>query len=90
MHSDFSLNKIARSKRSVFDIISTVSDTTLVQYSTVFDDVFNTVFDIEAIMDKTIRSSIVVVSHIQHIGCQPEKPTLHGGQSIPLVIFYTV
>ena len=24
---------------------------------------------------------VVVVSHIQHIGCQPEKTTLHGGQS---------
>ena len=24
---------------------------------------------------------MVVVSHIQRIGCQPEKPTLHGGQS---------
>ena len=24
---------------------------------------------------------IHVVSHIQHMGCQPEKPTLHGGQS---------
>ena len=24
---------------------------------------------------------VVVVSHIQRIGCQPEKPTLHGGQS---------
>ena len=24
---------------------------------------------------------IVVVSHIQRIGCQPEKITLHGGQS---------
>ena len=23
----------------------------------------------------------VVVSHIQRIGCQPEKTTLHGGQS---------
>ena len=25
--------------------------------------------------------AVVVVSHIQRIGCQPEKPTLHGGQS---------
>ena len=24
---------------------------------------------------------VVVVSHIQRIGCQPEKTTLHGGQS---------
>ena len=24
---------------------------------------------------------VVVVSHIQHIVCQPEKTTLHGGQS---------
>ena len=24
---------------------------------------------------------VVVVSHIQRIGCQPEKITLHGGQS---------
>ena len=24
---------------------------------------------------------VVVVSHIQRIGCQPEKATLHGGQS---------
>ena len=24
---------------------------------------------------------VVVVSHIQRIGCQPEKNTLHGGQS---------
>ena len=27
------------------------------------------------------RSVVVVVSHIQRIGCQPEKTTLHGGQS---------
>ena len=26
---------------------------------------------------------VVVVSHIQRIGCQPEKTTLHGGQSRP-------
>ena len=25
---------------------------------------------------------VVVVSHIQRIGCQPEKTTLHGGQSL--------
>ena len=25
--------------------------------------------------------AVVVVSHIHRIGCQPEKPTLHGGQS---------
>ena len=25
--------------------------------------------------------NVVVVSHIQRIGCQPEKTTLHGGQS---------
>ena len=25
--------------------------------------------------------AVVVVSHIQRIGCQPEKTTLHGGQS---------
>ena len=25
--------------------------------------------------------AVVVVSHIQRIGCQPEKNTLHGGQS---------
>ena len=24
---------------------------------------------------------VVVVSHIEHIGCQPEKITWHGGQS---------
>ena len=24
---------------------------------------------------------VVVVSHIQRIGCQPERTTLHGGQS---------
>ena len=24
---------------------------------------------------------VVVVSHIQRIGCQPEKTALHGGQS---------
>ena len=24
---------------------------------------------------------VVVVAHIQRIGCQPEKTTLHGGQS---------
>ena len=24
---------------------------------------------------------VVVVSHIQRIGCQPEKTTIHGGQS---------
>ena len=24
---------------------------------------------------------VIVVSHIQRIGCQPEKNTLHGGQS---------
>ena len=27
------------------------------------------------------RVVVVVVSHIQRIGCQPEKTTLHGGQS---------
>ena len=25
--------------------------------------------------------AVAVVSHIQRIGCQPEKTTLHGGQS---------
>ena len=29
---------------------------------------------------------VVVLSHIPRIGCQPEKPTLHGGQSRSLVI----
>ena len=29
----------------------------------------------------TIVVVVVVVSHIQRIGCQPEKTTLHGGQS---------
>ena len=28
-----------------------------------------------------IQLSFVVVSHIQRIGCQPPKTTLHGGQS---------
>ena len=28
-----------------------------------------------------IQTVVVVVSHIQHIGCQPEKTTLHGGHS---------
>ena len=29
----------------------------------------------------TVVVVVVVVSHIQRIGCQPEKTTLHGGQS---------
>ena len=32
-------------------------------------------------MYKYICMYVVVVSHIQRIGCQPEKTTLHGGQS---------
>ena len=28
-----------------------------------------------------VLHDLVVVSHIQRIGCQPEKTTLHGGQS---------
>ena len=28
----------------------------------------------------TVVVVVVVVSHIQRIGCQPEKTTLHGGQ----------
>ena len=31
--------------------------------------------------DKLVVVVVVVVSHIQRIGCQPEKTTLHGGQS---------
>ena len=27
---------------------------------------------------------LFVVSHIQRIGCQPEKTTLHGGRSTPV------
>ena len=30
---------------------------------------------------------IFAVSHIQRIGCQPEKTTLHGAWPIPLVVF---
>ena len=29
----------------------------------------------------SMRRSSVVFSHIQRIGCQPPKTTLHGGQS---------
>ena len=32
-------------------------------------------------MHHTLEYVVVVVSHIQRIGCQPEKTTLHGGQS---------
>ena len=31
--------------------------------------------------DGNVTVVVVVVSHIQRIGCQPEKTTLHGGQS---------
>ena len=31
--------------------------------------------------DDIVVVVVVVVSHIQRIGCQPEKTTLHGGQS---------
>ena len=31
--------------------------------------------------EKVAQLFVVVVSHIQRIGCQPEKSTLHGGQS---------
>ena len=32
-------------------------------------------------LGKDVVVVVVVVSHIQRIGCQPEKTTLHGGQS---------
>ena len=28
----------------------------------------------------TLTLIAIIVSHIQRIGCKPEKPTLHGGQ----------
>ena len=34
-----------------------------------------------AVVSHIQRIVVVVVSHIQRIGCQPEKTTLHGGQS---------
>ena len=37
-----------------------------------------------SLVDREVESCVVVVvvvSHIQRIGCQPEKTTLHGGQS---------
>ena len=38
---------------------------------------------IRKVQDAVIHLEVdeVVVSHIQRIGCQPEKTTLHGGQS---------
>ena len=37
----------------------------------------------DVLIDKVAKVVVVVVvvSHIQRIGCQPEKTTLHGGQS---------
>ena len=39
------------------------------------------VFNRERYPNNSCRVVVVVVSHIQRIGCQPEKTTLHGGQS---------
>ena len=36
---------------------------------------------INASTESKVVVVVVVVSHIQRIGCQPEKTTLHGGQS---------
>ena len=35
----------------------------------------------DAIRHSHVNDVVVVVSHIQRIGCQPGKTTLHGGQS---------
>ena len=34
-----------------------------------------------SLVDCEVKFCVVVVSHIQRIGCQPVKTTLHGGQS---------
>ena len=49
-----------------------------------FPLVFNVVFNaccMHACIECVYVVVVVVVSHIQRIGCQPEKTTLHGGQS---------
>ena len=37
--------------------------------------------DVDVILGNCTKPFVMIVSHIQRIGCQPEKTTLHGGQS---------
>ena len=47
----------------------------------IFTSLSHTHYWYEVGMLKVPAVVVVVVSHIQRIGCQPEKTTLHGGQS---------
>ena len=44
-------------------------------------NLFNYVLKCSCFVFGMVSLHVVVVSHIQRIGCQPEKTTLHGGQS---------
>ena len=43
--------------------------------------IFTSLFHTHYWYEVVVVVVVVVVSHIQRIGCQPEKTTLHGGQS---------